>query len=158
MWHQRGSLCLWDAHKRGHLPGWVNIASTLLWTDDADEASRLRLRHAPEPSWLHMVGVLLAMVGALIAWALVFCLVLETEFAVRALNTHALGSLLSAKIWQPLGITPSHAFNVLYGYVCGKAREMPGSKFRLLPLHLIFYLVENAMRVMFNLVAPPQFV
>ena len=74
MWHLPASMCLWDAHRQGHLPRWVNIVNTLLWMDDAGAASQMRLRlwHAPEPSWLLLAWMLLCVAGLFCFWLVLF--------------------------------------------------------------------------------------
>jgi hypothetical protein len=96
LWHQPGKVCLWDDRKRGHLPRWVNITSTLLWMGDAvGDRRRLRLWHAPEPSWLRLAVVVLGLAAAMLVWLLLVVISSNVTFSMF------LPLLFRAPSWGP---------------------------------------------------------
>ena len=92
LWRQPGDVCLWDAHLRGHLPRWVNIANTLLITGGLD--ATLRLLHAPEASWLRQAGMAAAVAGLMSAYTLLLLATLVVLLALPALGFFVAAALL----------------------------------------------------------------
>ena len=159
IWRQPGSVCLWDAQQRGHLPRWVNIASTLLWVAHAGEYG-LRLQHAPEPSWRHLACVLLGLAGTVLAFALLWVFPLGMELAIRGLIWWSLGSRLPfsipAYLFQCLNVCMSAWLFATAAWLNFKAGGLPPSgMFRVLPHSLLLELLVSVSRVLENFVPPP---
>lgn len=94
LWRQPGGVCLWDAHLRGHLPRWVNVANTLLMTGGVDGTRRLRLLYAPEPSWLRQAGMAVAVAGLMSAYVLLLLATMAVLLALPALGFAVAAALL----------------------------------------------------------------
>ena len=91
---QPGGVCLWDAHRRGHLPRWVNIANTLLMAGSVDGGRHLRLLHAPEAGWMRQAGMAAAMAGLMSAYALLLLATLAVLLVLPALGFSLAAALL----------------------------------------------------------------
>ena len=94
LWRQPGRVCLWDAHLRGHLPRWVNLANTLLMTAGVDGTRRLRLLYAPEPSWPRQAGMAVAAAGLMSAYLLLLLATMAVLLALPALGFAVAAALL----------------------------------------------------------------
>ena len=91
---QPGSVCLWDAHLRGHLPRWVNVANTLLIAGGVDGSRHLRLLRAPEASWLRQAGMAAAVAGLMSAYALLLLATLVVLLMLPAAGFSLAAALL----------------------------------------------------------------